>query len=348
MSGANKNRPRLSNDRLRHGYKGKPPPISDQERAQIDMRFKQKEAKRNAGAATSSQLIRTSPLTASTCIPPAKGGGYSVSGQDFDAKVFRNTAHLKLDWGEGPPAKFDKLVNGEPKEGGRREEVLGAGASRNGDASLKAREKRAHLYKVSVTAAHDLELSPVKIIGGTRVRYATPTKKKHIASPVNQEIIERLSRPRKRPEPGQHTIQPASASGQWARPGGGRFSTAQPKSDIDIKMLRAAETPGPNEYKLIGFGGAKKGVKISSANPKTDVDWAILRARETPGPNQYKPDTDLTQRLRGGKFSTAAPKTELDWVIHNSPQSPGPNAYDISLCPAQKIIRPLAAARKVA
>ena len=117
---------------------------------------------------------------------------------------------------------------------------------------------------------------------------------------------------------------------------GGRISTAKPKTDTEILMLRSAETPGPNYYKINddytrpNTAGA---IKISDANPKSDIDWIILNASQAPGPNQYSPDKDVASRLRGGRFSSARPKSDLEWTIHNASETPGPNAYDISLCP---------------
>ena len=85
------------------------------------------------------------------------------------------------------------------------------------------------------------------------------------------------------------------------------------------------------------FGSGNRGVKISDANPKSAVDLIMLRSAETPGPNQYKPDQDLGDRLKGGRFSTSNPKSDLEWTIHNAKESPGPNEYDISLCPMPHI-----------
>jgi hypothetical protein len=191
-----------------------------------------------------------------------------------------------------------------------------------------------------------IKLSPINTNNGHRKKSSSiskiennsplPSNKTKLA-PINNAIINRLSQPRKKKNRPKNFIQPCSATGKWSKPGGGRFSNARPKSDIEIKMLRAAETPGPNEYVLPSFGSGNRGVKISDANPKSAVDLIMLRSAETPGPNQYKPDQDLGDRLKGGRFSTSNPKSDLEWTIHNAKESPGPNEYDISLCPMPHI-----------
>ena len=148
--------------------------------------------------------------------------------------------------------------------------------------------------------------------------------------PIDPAILARLSRPRARPRmTGKISVAPSSASGRWSRPGGGKFSNAKPKTDTEILMLRAAETPGPNQYKLPTFGSGKGGVKISDANPKSNVDIIMRRSAETPGPNQYKADADLNSRLRGGKFSNAKPKTDTEIIMLNAARTPGPNQYKV-------------------
>ena len=154
------------------------------------------------------------------------------------------------------------------------------------------------------------------------------------------DIINRLSKPKKKPKK-RFEVYPSSATGRWSKPNGGRFSTARPKTQTELLMLRAAETPGPNQYVINdsltrpSAGGA---VKISDANPKSDIDWVILNSSQTPGPNQYTPDKDISGRLRGGRFSSANPKSDLEWTIHRSASTPGPNAYDTSLCPPPHIV----------
>jgi|TARA_B110000208_G_C11676672_1_gene397183 hypothetical protein len=111
---------------------------------------------------------------------------------------------------------------------------------------------------------------------------------------------------------------------------GGRFSTAKPKTETEILMLRSAESPGPNQY-TIKLPPSRGGTaKISDANPKSQLDWIILRSKNTPGPNQYAPKQ--VQAESGVKFSDSNPKSDLDWTILKAKDLPGPAAYDISMC----------------
>jgi hypothetical protein len=41
----------------------------------------------------------------------------------------------------------------------------------------------------------------------------------------------------------------------------------------------------------------------------------MIRAAETPGPNQYNTQHDYS-KLNGGRFSTANPKSDLEWTMH--------------------------------
>jgi hypothetical protein len=100
---------------------------------------------------------------------------------------------------------------------------------------------------------------------------------------------------------------------------GGKFSVSNPKSDVEWKILRAAQIPGPGSYGAapLRMGGGK----FSTCKPKSDTDWIVLRASQIPAPGQYKlPDTTL---VSGGKFSQSRPKTSLDWAIYNGKKTPG-------------------------
>ena len=103
-----------------------------------------------------------------------------------------------------------------------------------------------------------IKLSPINTNNGHRKKSSSiskiennsPSNKTKLAPINHNAIINRLSQPRKKKNRPNNFIQPCSATGKWSKPGGGRFSNAKPKSDIEIKMLRAAETPGPNEYAI--------------------------------------------------------------------------------------------------
>lgn len=155
-------------------------------------------------------------------------------------------------------------------------------------------------------------------------------KKKQHSCKLKADTMMRLTRPRtqagSRP-PG------SSATGRWLRPGGGRFSSSKPKSEIDWIILRAKQTPAPNQYAGVSYQWGKGGIKISDANPKSEVEWVIYRSKRTPGPNAYKQDLPPSTGLSGGRFSTAFPKSYLDWTKYRAEQIPGPSEYQIDLCP---------------
>jgi hypothetical protein len=111
-----------------------------------------------------------------------------------------------------------------------------------------------------------------------------------------------------------------SASGRWSRPGGGKFSTAKPKTETDWIIKRSKETPGPGQYSP-KYVRKNRAVMISDANPKSEVDLIMLRSKETPGPSEYQPKA--IGRKKGLKISDARPKSELDWIIHRSISTPG-------------------------
>ena len=70
--------------------------------------------------------------------------------------------------------------------------------------------------------------------------------------------------------------------------GGGKFSTAVPKSDIEWTEYRAKQLPGPGEYQTVmaskgKLGLAPRTVTFAAGNPKSDLDWTIYRSRQLPG-----------------------------------------------------------------
>ena len=164
-----------------------------------------------------------------------------------------------------------------------------------------------------------------------RSRHTTPRRTAKTLSPVSKNkpkraadanFLQRLASRNKLKMNRPKTAGPitCSATGRWSRPGGGRFSTAKPKTETDWIIKRSRETPGPGQY-TPKYIRRNRAVKISNANPKSDVDLVILRSKETPGPSEYKPRA--IGRERGVKMSDANPKSELDWIIHRSLSTPG-------------------------
>ena len=78
-------------------------------------------------------------------------------------------------------------------------------------------------------------------------------------------------------------------------------------------MIRAAETPGPNQYDMAKYSGTygMSGGKFNESRPKSEIELIQYRASQTPGPNQYG-FADVPDRMKGGRISTAKPKTDTE------------------------------------
>ena len=107
----------------------------------------------------------------------------------------------------------------------------------------------------------------------------------------------------------------------------GRISTAKVKSEIDWIVYHSKDIPGPSQYNISGMAreGARA-VKFSDAVPLSDLDLTMLRASETPGPDAYS-KTKSSLSLSGGRISTAKPKSDVEWKIYNAKSIPGPQDY---------------------
>jgi hypothetical protein len=110
---------------------------------------------------------------------------------------------------------------------------------------------------------------------------------------------------------------------------GGKFFLG--KRDIDFGSSKdAAEIPGPNAYDVrssLRSGGAGK---ISDANPKSELEISILRAQETPGPSEYQLNRDFVSGIKGGRISQAKVKTVLEEHIFAAREIPGVGEYTIN------------------
>jgi len=137
------------------------------------------------------------------------------------------------------------------------------------------------------------------------------------------------------PGPGAYHVSDGRSSASGSRGGaasykggGGKFSEAVPKSDLDWKILEAARTPGPGSYKIPNlsepppFAG-----RIPFGMPSSYLDAPLRTAATIPGPGQYY-KSEETLSPSGGKFNLSKPKSELDWQIFNAAQTPGPGAYE--------------------
>ena len=109
----------------------------------------------------------------------------------------------------------------------------------------------------------------------------------------------------------------------------GRFSTARPKSDVDVMMYRAKSLPGPGSYDSPAMADVlPQGGVISKGEPKDEIDWIVYAKREIPSPAHY-PAPKLPEP-GGGGFNMSNPKGWLDWIEYRQKQLPGPR-YNVSL-----------------
>ena len=194
------------------------------------------------------------------------------------------------------------------------------------------------LFGTSGTGASTKSLTPIELqaqgmewVPPSRYEKGYWRKKKRRVPKLRGAAMESLTRPRT--SQGISIPPGSSATGRWLRPGGGRFSLGKPKSEIDWVILRAKQTPAPNQYAGVAYKWGTGGIKISDANPKSEVDWVIYRSKRTPAPNAYRPPPIASSGMSGGRFSTAWPKSYLDWVKYRASQTPGPSEYKTDLCP---------------
>jgi hypothetical protein len=112
---------------------------------------------------------------------------------------------------------------------------------------------------------------------------------------------------------------------------GGKFSTANPKSEVEVKVFKALREPGPGEYEtdITNHGLPLKcfvGGGMSNSKRITELDVLQTRARKTPGPGANGA-VDGPQPHFGCKFQLANVPTELDMIERNSKKSPAPHDY---------------------
>ena len=85
------------------------------------------------------------------------------------------------------------------------------------------------------------------------------------------------------PGPGEYNIDNAPKG-----PKGGTWGKHKPKSDVEWKIYRAAQIPGPGQYKLPSSVLVPGGT-WGKHKPKSDVEWQMYRAAQIPGPGEYQP-----------------------------------------------------------
>jgi len=127
------------------------------------------------------------------------------------------------------------------------------------------------------------------------------------------------------PGPGEYNID-ATPKG----PKGGTWGKHKPKSDVEWKIYRAAQIPGPGQYKLPSSVLVPGGT-WGKHKPKSDVEWQMYRAAQIPGPGEYQP-----RALKSGvavKFGNHNPPSDLDRAIRKARDLPV-RCVCVLLCPA--------------
>ena len=116
------------------------------------------------------------------------------------------------------------------------------------------------------------------------------------------------------PGPGEYNLDSGPKG-----PKGGTWGKHKPKSDVEWKIYRAAQIPGPGQYKLPSSVLVPGGT-WGKHKPKSDVEWQMYRAAQIPGPGEYMP-----RALQSGvavKFGNHNPPSDLDRAIRKARDLP--------------------------
>ena len=98
-------------------------------------------------------------------------------------------------------------------------------------------------------------------------------------------------------------------------PGGGRFSTAKPKDDVEMLIYNKRDIPGPGMYGNADIAPREApGLRFNESRPLSEVDVLMKRSAETPAPGDYNPRRVAASEV-SQRFSTANPKTDTEWRI---------------------------------
>lgn len=130
------------------------------------------------------------------------------------------------------------------------------------------------------------------------------------------------------PGPGEYNLDSGPKG-----PKGGTWGKHKPKSDVEWKIYRAAQIPGPGQYKLPSSVLVPGGT-WGKHKPKSDVEWQMYRAAQIPGPGEYQP-----RALKSGvavKFGNHNPPSDLDKAIRKARDLPGPGAYAPPVTPSPR------------
>lgn len=107
---------------------------------------------------------------------------------------------------------------------------------------------------------------------------------------------------------------------------GGTWGKYAPKTELDLIIARAGETPGPAQYVLPDQSTQVTGGTWGKQQVKSDVDILIEQAAQMPGPGQYTLPDQATQ-VKGGTWGTQEMKSDVDRLVEEAAKTPGPGEY---------------------
>jgi hypothetical protein len=167
--------------------------------------------------------------------------------------------------------------------------------------------------------------APLPLRGGT------------FGSPGTKSTVEwTIDLSRDKPGPGRYNPD-STVTSNFYQVTGGRISSSKVPSDVDWSMQRAKMIPGPGEYQvrkhtpLLLPGG-----KFNMSNPKSDLDLVILKSGKIPSSQDYLTDGSHTRaKTKGGAWGKETIKwvggNNLDCVIRIAKEVPGPGEYNAEL-----------------
>eukprot|EP00941_MAST-03F_sp_MAST-3F-sp1_P002737 g2737.t1 len=125
---------------------------------------------------------------------------------------------------------------------------------------------------------------------------------------------------------------PGPGPGQYKLPdiadtiSGGSWSTANPKSDVDVRIYEASQMPGPGHYTLPDQATQVRGGTWGKQNPKSDLEMMLLEKAQMPAPCEYTLP-DVSTLIKGGTWGKHSGKSEVEKLQMEASKIPGPGAY---------------------
>lgn len=105
--------------------------------------------------------------------------------------------------------------------------------------------------------------------------------------------------------------------------GGSAVLTSVPKIEADYAFEEASLNPGPGSYNSQARYRIPGVAKFPQAASTSDLDVRVKRGRDLPGPQDYDTATDERVRPpRGGRFNKSKAKSALEWELYRSSRLP--------------------------